>query len=100
MALYNFNQSFNTYLDLGIVVNIAVVSLGVGVGPNLFINFMTNMPEVASFGFNAKAHADLNLGMLKISVYYLIIIESLSVSNIMDSLNFGTVGLSLLFKLS
>ncbi len=99
MALYNFNQSLNTYLDLGIVINIAVVSLGVGVGPNLFVNFMANTPEVAMFGFNAKAHVDLNLGIVKISAYYLILLESLSVSNIMDSLNFGTVGLSVLFKL-
>jgi hypothetical protein len=99
MALYNLNQSINTYLDVGLVLNLAIVSVGVGVGPNFFVNFMPGAPEAASFGFNAKAHVDLNLGGIKISGYYMVILESISVANIQDSLNFGTAGISLLFKL-
>jgi hypothetical protein len=98
LALYNLDQSFNTYLDVGIVLNIAIISIGAGVGPNLVINFMSGALETVSFGFNGKVHADINLGNFKISAYYMFLIDSISIPSITSEMYAGNVGLSLMFK--
>jgi len=99
MALYNFNRSFDTYLDVGIALDIAILTIGVGVGPNIAVNLIPSAPEAASFGFNGKAHVDLNLGKFTISGYYMIILDRLDMTNIQDNLTLGNVGLSVLLKL-
>lgn len=100
MALYNLNQSFNCYLDAGIVLDIAVVSLGAGIGPNFLINFAAGAPEAFGFGFNGKIHADINIDIIKISVYYMFLIDSISsVDGITANMYAGNIGLSVLFKL-
>jgi hypothetical protein len=99
MALYNLNQSFNTYLDVGLCLDIAIISLGIGVGPNFVINFWSGAPAAAGFGFNGKAHVDLNLGSFKISVFYLLLVDSLNFPTFSQNLRLGNAGLALLFKL-
>jgi hypothetical protein len=100
LALYNLDQSFNTYLDVGVALDIAgILTLGAGVGPNFIIDFESGSPEPFGFGFNGKIHADLNLGGIKISAYYLFLIDSISVADIQTKMYAGNVGLSVLFKL-
>ncbi len=101
LALYNLNQSFNAYLDVGIVLNIAIVSIGAGVGPNFVVVFNTAAPAVDTFGFgfNGKVHADINLGSFKISVYYMFLMDNLSVADLTSNMYAGNAGLSLMFKL-
>jgi hypothetical protein len=99
LALYNLNQSFNAYLDVGLVLNIAIISIGAGVGPNFVVNFNSGAPEYFQFGFNGKVHADINLGNFKISAYYLFLIDNITVADITGNMYAGNVGLSLMFKL-
>jgi hypothetical protein len=99
LALYNLNQSFNAYLDAGIVLNIAIISIGAGIGPNFVVNFNSGAPEGFQFGFNGKIHADINLGNFKISAYYLFLMDNISVTDITGNMYAGNVGLSLMFKL-
>ncbi|MBN2351987.1 MAG: hypothetical protein JXD23_05405 [Spirochaetales bacterium] len=99
LALYNLDQSFNCYFDLGIVLNIAIVSIGAGVGPNFVVSLASGTPEPFAFGFNGKIHADINLGSFKISAYYMFLIDNISIPDITSQMYAGNVGLSLMFKL-
>lgn len=99
-ALYNFGQQFNVFLDAGIVLDIAIVSIGAGVGPNFLINLDPSALEAFGLGFNGKVHVDLNIDIIKISLYYVFLIDNLlDPATIADNMYFGNVGLSLLFKL-
>lgn len=100
LALYNLDQSFNTYLDVGLAFDIAsVLTIGAGVGPNFVISFVSGAPEPFGFGFNGKIHADLNLGGIKISAYYLFLVDNITVADLTSQMYAGNVGLSVLFKL-
>ncbi|HEQ70960.1 MAG TPA: hypothetical protein ENN69_00585 [Spirochaetia bacterium] len=96
LALYNLNNSFNVYLDAGIILDFAILSIGAGIGPNFLIDFDGNY---SGFGFNGKIHADINLDSIKISAYYMFLIDDISVSDIEDSMSAGNIGVSVLFKL-
>jgi hypothetical protein len=99
LALYNLGNSFNTYLDVGIAFDLAIVTIGAGVGPNFVISFNSGVEDPVAFGFNGKVHVDLNLGGIKISAYYMFLLDNLSVADVESQMYAGNVGLSLLFKL-
>jgi hypothetical protein len=98
LAMYNFNNTFNVYLDAGIALDLAIVTIGAGIGPNFYVS-LDDVPDPVGFGFNGKVHVDLNLGGVKISAYYMFLIDNITVSNIESQMYAGNVGLSLLFKL-
>ncbi|MEJ2663807.1 MAG: hypothetical protein P8107_07160 [Spirochaetia bacterium] len=99
LALYEFDNAFDVYLDAGVSFDIAILTIGAGIGPNFIIQADPDAPESTSIGFNGKIHADLNLGDIKISAYWLILVESLSYKDFSDNLTAGNVGVSVLFKL-
>lgn len=98
-ALYVLNNSFNVFLDVGIILDIAIVSVGAGVGPNFLLDFSSGAPESFAFGFNGKVHVDLNLDPIKISAYYLFLLDSITIADIKEKMYAGNVGLSILFML-
>jgi len=98
-ALYVLNNSFNVFLDVGVIFDIAILSIGAGVGPNFLIDFSSGAPQAFGFGFNGKAHVDLNFDPIKISVYYIFLLDSITVADIKEKMHAGNVGLSILFML-
>jgi len=99
LVLYELDNAFDVYLDVGVSLDLALLTIGAGIGPNFIIQADPDAPEPTSFGFNGRVHADLNLGDIKISAYWLILVESLSYKNFEDNLTAGSVGVSVLFKL-
>lgn len=53
-------SSLNAYLDAGLALNVAIVRLSLGVGPNFTYAFDESSPAQA--GLNAKVGADLVIG--------------------------------------
>ncbi|MBN1409272.1 MAG: hypothetical protein JW969_00410 [Spirochaetales bacterium] len=91
-------------LDVGLCLDIAILRLGLGIGPNFMIQLppdasVTNVDPVA-MGLNLKAAADLNLGSIAISLVYFTN-TNLTADAVAASLSKwdGKLGLSLLFKL-
>lgn len=89
-------QSLNFYLDGGISIDILMLSLSLGAGPN-FIKVL-NHDGVYQTGFNAKAGADIQFEHITVGASY---IMDLNVSNAGISLrnSAGLLGLHMLFKL-
>jgi hypothetical protein len=99
LALYEMDGAFDVFLDVGVAFDIALFTIGAGIGPNFIIQADPDAPEPTSFGFNGKIHADLNLGDIKVSAYWLFLVESLSYEDFEENLTFGNIGVSVLFKL-
>jgi hypothetical protein len=99
LALYELDNAFDVYLNVGVSFDLALLTIGAGIGPNFIIQADPDAPEPTSFGFNGRVHADLNLGDIKISAYWLILVESLSYQDFSDNLTAGNIGVSVLFKL-
>ena len=56
------------FLDVGVKFDIAMFSLGVGIGPNMYFSIGGN--DVFDIGANLKLFADINLGRWTVSVSY------------------------------
>jgi len=87
------SSSLNMYLDAGIALDVAIVRLSVGAGPNLATNF-GGSPAVQA-GLNAKVGADLMLGPISVGAAY---IMSLDLDNgISLKTSSGLLGVNVLF---
>ena len=62
-------NSLDTFLDAGVAIDVAIVRLSLGAGPNFIGNFNASRP--IQVGFNAKVGADLMLGNLSVGLSYL-----------------------------
>jgi len=62
-------QSLNAYLDAGVALDVAIIRLSFGAGPNFSNNFGTGMAIQA--GLNAKAGADIRLGPVSLGLTYI-----------------------------
>ena len=62
-------NSLNAYLDLGLAVDVAILRLSLGVGPNFTYNFGESSP--AQGGFNAKASVDVKFGQVSVGLSYI-----------------------------
>jgi hypothetical protein len=60
---------FNTYLDAGLAVDVAILRLDLGVGPNFVYNSGNNSGGQA--GLNAKVGADVLLGPISVGASYI-----------------------------
>jgi len=88
-------NSINGYLDVGLAVDIAIVRLSLGVGPN--INFNLGPNSLVQAGFNAKAGIDFKLGPVSLGLSY---IMALNVNNqIYVNTGSGLLGIQVLFWL-
>jgi len=62
-------NSLNAFLDVGLAVDIAILRLSLGVGPNFTYNFGESSPAQA--GFNAKASVDVKFGQVSVGLSYI-----------------------------
>jgi hypothetical protein len=86
-------NSLSAYLDAGVVLDLAIVELSLGVGPNFNNNFGASRPVQA--GFNAKIGADLMLGRMSVGLTY---IMAMNIDNGVDvNTRSGLLGAQVLF---
>jgi hypothetical protein len=74
-----YSPSLVALTDIGITLNLAIIRLGAGIGPNFFIPLEAGDP--AGAGLNLKAAVDLQLGGISIGLvgyYYLASFDDLS----------------------
>jgi hypothetical protein len=93
-----FNPSLVALTDVGLTLNLAIVRLGAGIGPNFYIPLSDGGPS--GVGFNLKGAVDVQLGGISVGLvgyYYLASFDDL------DAGLFETaqpwLGLTVLFKL-
>ncbi|UCF96350.1 MAG: hypothetical protein JSV89_14365 [Spirochaetaceae bacterium] len=63
-------NSIDLYADAGLALDLAILRLSAGVGPNFSI-LLGNASESSLIGFNAKANADIKLGRLSFGLSYI-----------------------------
>jgi hypothetical protein len=86
-------NSLSAYLDAGVVLDLAIVRLSLGVGPNFNDNFGASRPVQA--GFNAKIGADAMLGRMSVGLTY---IMAMNIDNGVDvNTRSGLLGAQVLF---
>ena len=88
-------KSLNAYLDLGVALDVAILRLSLGVGPNFTYNIGESSPMQA--GFNAKVGADIMLGPVSIGASYIMAMNLESGIHIGTSS--GLLGIQILFWL-
>ena len=86
-------NSLNLYLDGGLALDIAILRLSVGAGPNFTYNF-SNSP-VTQAGLNAKANADIKLGSFSVGLSYIMALDLTNGINVKTST--GLLGVNVLF---
>ncbi len=71
LALYSAGvvDSLNVYLDAGLALDVAIVRLSLGAGPNLVYNIGESSP--IRTGLNAKVGADVMLGSISVGLSYI-----------------------------
>jgi hypothetical protein len=71
LALYSAGvvDSLNIYLDAGLALDVAIVRLSLGAGPNLVYNIGGSHP--VRTGLNAKIGADVMLGSISLGASYI-----------------------------
>ena len=62
-------QSLNTFLDAGVALDVAILRLSLGVGPNFTYTFGSD--AIFQAGLNAKIGADLVFGAVSVGVSYI-----------------------------
>jgi len=97
LVLYSSGEvdSLNAYLDAGIALDVAILRLSLGAGPNFTYNFGESSPFQA--GLNAKVGADIMLGPVSIGASYIMALNLLSGVHINTSS--GLLGIQILFWL-
>jgi len=94
-----FDPSLIALTDIGVTLNLAIVRLGVGIGPNFFIPLNDGGPT-GSLGLNLKGAVDLQLGGLSVGLvgyYYLASLEDIG-ADLFETAQ-PWLGLTVLFKL-
>ena len=97
LLLYSTGQvnSLNMYLDAGVALDIAILRLSLGVGPNLANAFDPGATVQA--GLNAKIGADLKFGPISVGASYIMSMNLASGVNV--ATNAGLLGIQVLFWL-
>jgi hypothetical protein len=86
-------QSLNIYLDGGLALDIAILRLSLGVGPNFIVNFGQSSPVQA--GLNAKIGADIKLGSISVGASYLMALNLANGVNVQTGS--GLLGVDVMF---
>jgi hypothetical protein len=88
-------NSFNTYLDAGVAVDVAILRLSLGAGPNFVYNSGNN--SGAQVGLNVRAGADVMFGSVSVGLSY---IMALNIGNgVQVATSAGLLGVSVMFWL-
>jgi hypothetical protein len=102
-AVYN-PTILKLYTDLGICLDVLILRLSAGIGPNFNFYFADpsapTKPDIFQLGLNLKLAADINFGSIALSVVYFTDtnLTAQGVAQAFQKIN-GNLGLSLLFKL-
>lgn len=88
-------DSLNVYLDAGVALDVAMVRLSLGAGPNFTYNF--DEPTAVQVGLNAKVGADLMLGPISIGASYIMVLNIQNGIHVTTSS--GLLGIQILFWL-
>jgi len=88
-------NSLNAYLDAGVALDVAILRLSAGAGPNFTYNF--GEPTALQVGLNAKLGADLMLGPISIGASYIMVLNLQNGVHITTSS--GLLGIQILFWL-
>ena len=94
-----FSPSLVALTDIGVTLNLAIVRLGAGIGPNFRIPLGGSVTGIP-LGLNVKLGADLQLGKLSLGAvgyYYIASLSDISVDLFKTAQPW--VGLTLLYKL-
>jgi len=97
LVLYSAGEvsSLNAYLDVGVALDILIVRLSAGAGPNFVFNFIQDSPLQA--GLNVKIGADIKVGPVSVGISY---IMALGITNGIDiTTSSGLLGVQVLFWL-
>jgi hypothetical protein len=102
LGMMNVPATVDVFADAGVYLGLGIIGAGIGIGPNFRIPIDPGV-DVSPFqvGFNAKAHADVNLGSFGVSLTYLVYMPELTeaaFTNIAENLT-GSLGVSVLFNL-
>jgi len=81
-------SSLNLYLDAGVALDVTILRLSFGAGPNFTNNFGSSTALQA--GLNAKVGADVMLGPISLGVSYIMVL------NLSNGIAIGTTGSGLL----
>jgi len=86
-------NSLSAYLDAGVGLDLAILRISLGAGPNFNNNFGASRPIQA--GFNAKLGADVTLGQVSVGLSY---IMAMNLDNGVDvNTRSGLLGAQILF---
>jgi len=94
------NDSLKLLTDIGLSLNLAIIRLGVGIGPNVVVPLDGGTVTGVPLGLNLKGAVDLQLGKLSLGVVGYYYLDSLSDLNA-DLFKTAQpwVGLTLLYQL-
>jgi hypothetical protein len=86
-------QSLNMYLDGGVALDVAILRLSLGIGPNFVANF--GQSSILQAGLNAKIGADIKLGSISVGASYIMALNLANGVNVQTSS--GLLGVQVLF---
>jgi len=66
-------DSLNAYLDAGVALDLAILRLSLGIGPNFTYNFGESSPFQA--GLNAKISTDIKIGPISFGLSYIMVMN-------------------------
>jgi hypothetical protein len=97
LVLYSVGpvQSLNIFLDAGVALDVAILRLSLGAGPNFTFNF--GQSSLLQAGLNAKIGADLVLGPISVGASYIMVLNLANGVNVQTSS--GLLGVQVLFWL-
>ena len=113
-SAYAEPMQIELFASVGLKFDIAIFSLGFGLGPNFVFYIYPELPadlggagyyagdtEVFNIGGHVKLFADINLGRLTVSLTYLMLVNGLNVADIAEAFEYmeGYIGVSVLYKM-
>lgn len=92
--------SLGVYTDVGLLIDLSLVRLGLGIGPNL-VFILDDVTDPTQIGANIKVSGEIVLGDLSIGVNFITMIENLAVEDFAAAFEepTGYFGVSVLYKL-
>jgi hypothetical protein len=95
LLLYSAGEvsSVNTYVDAGVALDVAIVRLSLGAGPNFAYIFGSSVSQI---GLNAKVGADVLFGPISVGLSYIMALN-INGSGFDVSTSSGLLGVNVLF---
>lgn len=97
LVLYSLGEvnSLDVFLDAGVALDVSIVSLSIGAGPNFTNHLGQSAPTRA--GYNAKVGADVRLGPVSVGASYIMALRLNDDFRMNVDASSGLLGLQVLF---